>query len=401
VGGSRFLGPLAYIPRRNICEIIRRLLSKSLMTDATPSSQIKVHRYLCPGCSADLVFEPKDGCLSCPYCGREEPIPATPEQIEERSYDAYLKLRPDQLSPLAVGALEVQCAGCGSAVTFAPPDIAGECPFCGAKIVAEPKVADPLLAPESVLPFKVTHPQAADAIKAWLGSRWFAPKALLQLARQESTSGVYLPFWTYDAYTVSHYTGERGEHYWETETYTETDNRGNRVTRSRQVRKTRWYPASGTVSRWFDDVLVTATQSLPHHRLEALTPWDLAELKPYDAAYLAGYKAQRYQVDLRQGFEIAKQMMAETIRQDVHRDIGGDEQRIHQIASSYSAITFKHLLLPLWVSAYRFNNKVYQVLVNARTTEVQGDRPYSIWKITAFIVLMLLILALVLYLSNK
>ena len=373
------------------------------MIDPEPSltPPAKVHRYACPGCAADLVFEPKDGCLICPYCGRQEQIPASAGQIEERSYEAYLNLRPDQLSPLAENALEVQCSGCGTTVTFAPPDIAGSCPFCAAKIVAEPKAADPLLAPESVLPFKVTDRQAADSIKNWLASRWFAPNALIQLARQETASGIYLPFWTYDAYTVSHYQGERGEYYWETEAYTETDDRGNQIRRTRQVRRTRWYPASGSVSRWFDDVLVTAKRSLPVAQLQALEPWDLPELKLFQPAYLAGYKAQRYQVELKEGFEQAKGVMAGIIANDVRQDIGGDEQRIHQVATAYSGITFKHLFLPVWVSAYRFNGKVYQVLVNARTAEVQGDRPYSAWKIASFVLFLLLAFLIVSYLASK
>src|SRR5437773_9819908 len=147
------------------------------------SPQEKVHRYLCPGCSADLVFEPRDGCLACPYCGRQEQIPANAEQIKERSYEAYLNLRPDQFRPLADNALEVHCAGCGVAVTFAPPDIAGPCPFCGAKIVTQPRVADPMLAPESILPFRVSHRQASDGLKTWLVSLLFVPTAVIQLAR--------------------------------------------------------------------------------------------------------------------------------------------------------------------------------------------------------------------------
>jgi len=65
--------------------------------------------------------------------------------------------------------------------------------------------------------------------------------------------GVYLPFWTYDTNTTSYYTGERGEYYYVTETYYERDAQGNQVARTRQVRHTRWYSASGTVSRWFDE----------------------------------------------------------------------------------------------------------------------------------------------------
>lgn len=366
----------------------------------TPT-QIKVHRYQCPGCSADLAFEPQDGCLACPYCGRREQIPATTEQVQERSYEEYLKIRPEQLKPLASDALEVHCTGCGVTVTFTPPEMAGECPFCAAKIVSQPRVAHPMLAPEGVIPFRLGHRQASDGIKSWLASRWFAPNALLRLARQESATGVYLPFWTYDAYTTSHYTGQRGEYYWETESFVDTDNSGRRVTRTRQVRKTRWHSASGTVKRWFDDVLVPATRSIAPTRLVALEPWDLEELKSYQPAYLAGYKAQCYQVELKDGFELAKNVMAPVIQSDVCQDIGGDEQRVHQVLTAYSAITFKHLLLPVWVSAYRFRDKVYQVLVNALTGEVQGERPYSSLKIAGFVLLLIVIGFALLYLSDQ
>ena len=217
-------------------------------------------------------------------------------------------------------------------------------------------------------------------------------------------TGSYLPFWTYDTNTTSFYTGERGEHYYVTETYYETDSQGNQIAKTRQVQHTRWYSASGTVCRWFDDVLVPATVSLAQDRLEALEPWDMTELKPYNPAFLAGFKAQRYQVDLAQGFERVKEVTAIVIKSDVCSDIGGDVQRIHDVSTDYSEVTFKHLLLPVYVGAYRFNQKVYQIVVNGRTGEIQGDRPYSFWKIALFVsalLFIMLIIALVFGLSKS
>ena len=351
----------------------------------------KAHRYRCPGCGADLLFEPKDGCLVCPYCGRSERIEAA-GGVEERGYEEYLRLHEGQLGQLAAGALEVACQTCGAAVTFAPPQVAGECDFCGSPLVAQPRAASPLVAPEGVLPFRVHAAAASEAVGRWIGSRWFAPDALKKLAAHEGIGGVYIPFWTYDAYAVSSYRGQRGEHYYETESYAERDAQGNVETKTRQVRRTRWHAASGTVARWFDDLLVPATKSLPPNRLRQLEPWDLAELRPYEPAYLAGYKAQRYQVDLREGFELAKQTAAPVIEADARRDIGGDEQRVESITTNYSAVTFKHLLLPVYVGAYRFKDKVYQVVVNGRTGEVQGERPYSVLKIALFVLFLLAVL---------
>jgi DNA-directed RNA polymerase subunit RPC12/RpoP len=371
------------------------------MAESTqPEARAKIHRYPCPGCGADLEYNPKGGVLTCPYCGREEIIPESAEQIQERSYEEYLKPRAGQLQQIARGALEVTCNSCGATVTFTPPEVAGECAFCGGKIVAQAKASDPLIAPESVLPFSITQAQATDAIKKWLASRWFAPNSLKRLAYHEAIKGVYLPFWTYDAHTRSYYTGERGEYYYVTEQYTERDAQGNTVTKTRQVRRTRWYPASGWVERWFDDLLVPAAKSISRPRLASLEPWDMDVLKPYDPAYLAGYKAQRYEVEMSEGFEEAKQVMAGVIEGDVRNDIGGDEQRISHVDTSYSAITFKHLLLPVYIAAYRFNQKIYQVMINARTGEVQGDRPYSIWKIALLVLFILAVIAVIAYFNR-
>ncbi|MDT5156060.1 MAG: hypothetical protein QOH51_417 [Acidobacteriota bacterium] len=355
----------------------------------------KVRRFRCPGCGADLLFAPEGGCLTCPYCGHQEQIAPSGGAVEERSYEQYLQLHADRMGTLAEGALEVACQTCGATVTFTPPLVAGECDFCGSPLVAQPRSADPVLAPEGVLPFRVTQDEATASLRGWLASRWFAPNALKRFAAQEGIGGVYIPFWTYDAHTLSEYTGERGEHYYTSESYTEQDSQGNTVTRERQVQHTRWYAASGKVERWFDDLLVPATKSLPPVRLAALEPWDLGELTPYEPEYLSGYKAQRYQVTLAEGFELAKKAAEPVIDSDVRRDIGGDEQRVSHISTAYSAITFKHLLLPIYVGAYRFRERVFQLVINGRTGEVQGERPYSFWKIFFFALFLLALFAIV------
>jgi hypothetical protein len=257
-----------------------------------------------------------------------------------------------------------------------------------------------LIAPDGVLPVKVTKSAAQTEVQRWLATRWFAPNALQRIAQPEGISGVYLPFWSYASDTRSQHMGERGEHYFETESYTETDSNGNTVQQSRQVQRTRWYPASNEVSRSFTDLLIPATRAVNQRRLDALEPWDLEALRPYEPAYLAGLKAQRYQIELADGFEKAKAVMKAQIREAVRQDIGGDEQRIESIQTEYAAVTFLHLMLPVWMGAYRFQAKVYQVLVNARTGEVQGERPYSSVKI-ALLSAAILLVAVVLWLVSQ
>jgi ribosomal protein S27E len=329
-----------------------------------------------------MQFSPETGQLKCPSCGNTQALLAGSSVVP---HDFTLALTSHALQPISNAALQVTCAGCGSTVAFVPPEVAGNCSFCAAPIVTQPKAADPLIAPDGVLPVKLPKQSALTQLKEWLSSRWFAPSALKRLAQPDGINGVYLPFWTYYFHTDSEYTGERGEHYYVTETYTETDSNGNNVQRTREVQHTRWYPASGKVSEDFGNVLVPATKTVPEERLNNLRPWDLNALCGYEPGYLAGFRAQRYQIELAQGFEEAKSMVAGEIESLACRDIGGDEQRVLSINTAYSSIFFLHLLLPVWIGAYRFQGKVYHVAINARTGEVQGERPYSAWKIALLV----------------
>lgn len=205
--------------------------------------------------------------------------------------------------------------------------------------------------------------------------------------------GIYVPFWTFDADTRSSYRGERGQVYYETRSVTRN---GKRV--QERVQRVRWYPASGRVNRFFDDVLVLASKSLPKRFTDALEPWDLAELVPYSPEYIAGFRAEGYSIDIEDGFVEARTQMDRVIARDVRFDIGGDRQRVHHIDTKVSDVTFKHILLPVWLAAYKYRGKSYRFVVNARTGRVQGERPYSTWKIAVAIVLGLCVAAVVGYL---
>ncbi len=216
-----------------------------------------INRFLCENCGANMVFDPRKGQLACPYCESTKAIEQTGESITERGYHSHLRPATERLQPLATGAMQVTCETCGATVTFVPPETARNCDFCGGKIVAQPKSADPLVAPEGVLPFSITTQVASGELKSWVNSRWFAPSNLKVLAQPDKVGSVYIPYWTFDADTFSRYTGERGEYYYETQHYEE-----NGEQKSRQVRHTSWHGTSGAVSRHFDNLYIPATKSL-------------------------------------------------------------------------------------------------------------------------------------------
>jgi len=348
------------------------------------------HRFPCDQCGADYRFDPERNMLICDFCG------STREVIEQRSpWEGGLKeldfrAAIDNLLPLQEmeETRVTTCPNCAAQLEFDPAVHATECPFCATPVVADTGTHRHIK-PRGLLPFALDEAAARDAMTKWLGKLWFAPGGLQDYARKgRKMSGIYVPYWTYDANTASRYSGERGTVYYVTETVVR-DGKRQQV----QVQKIRWSPASGHVSRFFDDVLVLASRALPKRFTDALEPWDLAALEPYRPEFLAGFRAEGYQVDLDEGFVEARAHMDRQIERDVKFDIGGDRQRIHRIDTNVSDATFKHILLPVWLAAYKYRGKTYRFVVNGRTGRVQGERPWSAWKIAVAVILGLIVAA--------
>jgi DNA-directed RNA polymerase subunit RPC12/RpoP len=341
---------------------------------------IHASEFKCGQCGAKLTYAPGTHALSCDYCSHVNDIPQGEEDIEELDFKKYLS--QSAAEELTVERMVLKCSNCGATTTGEADVTAQACAFCDTDIITT-AISVKLIKPRSLLPFHVTKKDAKESYKNWLHSLWFAPNALKERAKLEvGINGIYVPHWTYDSDTISYYTGQRGMYYYVSETRTRTNSDGGTETYSVQVRRTAWYPASGTVTNDFDDVLVLGSKSLPKKYADKLEPWDLENLVPYKDAYLSGFKSESYQTGLEEGFGEAKDIMDGHIRSSIRRHIGGDEQRIYTVKTQHNNISFKHILLPIWLSAYRYNEKAYRFMINARTGEVQGERPWSWVKIT-------------------
>ncbi|MEY8097001.1 primosomal protein N' (replication factor Y) - superfamily II helicase [Falsihalocynthiibacter sp. S25ZX9] len=345
------------------------------------------HLFPCENCGADLRFSPKTGVLTCNQCGFREGRVEPKTTIPELDFKSALA---DALPSAEIEENRVtSCPNCGAQVGFDGENHASECPFCATPVVVDTG-SHRQIKPSAVLPFQLDETTAHDAMSTWLGRLWFAPNGLKAYARKgRRMQGIYVPYWTFDADTKSRYRGQRGTEYQTTSTHFEN---GKKV--QRNVTKVRWTPVSGRVSRLFDDVLVLASKALPTRYTQALEPWDLSGLEPFQAFYLAGFKAEGYSIDLENGFSFAREKMDRQILRDVKFDIGGDRQQVGAIETSVSDVTFKHILLPVWLAAYKYQGKTYRFVVNGQTGRVEGERPYSAWKI-GFSVLLALGLAAV------
>ncbi|MGL4462918.1 MAG: zinc finger domain-containing protein [Planctomycetia bacterium] len=367
-----------------------------------PTTSRAPERFPCHGCAAELQYEPGASQLKCPYCGYVQELAAAEGTVEENDVEEYLARAAAGRLGAGVGDLrnEVTCQSCAAVVLLDAKTVADACPYCTSRITNQPREAGEMIQPSAVLPFVLDRREALDAFRLWLNALWFAPSDLKKLATTGEVHGLYVPHWTFDSMTYSSYTGQRGDDYWVSESYTERDAQGNTVTKTRQVRHTAWTSVSGRVDHWFDDVLVPASRTLPIDTMRNLQPWDLPKLEPFQTAFLAGFRTERYQIGLDAGLVDAKEIMAAKIDALCRSDIGGDHQRVSSIDTRHVGVTFKHLLLPVWHSAYRYREKLWHIIINARTGEVQGERPISWWKVAGAVLLAAGAVAAVVALAN-
>lgn len=314
--------------------------------------------FPCPNCGADLRFDPGASMMKCTHCEAEVEVPHVDDDAAHEEVD----LRAQIAGGTALETVEtpsLNCTTCGASVEFDADEHSRLCPFCDSAIVADVTMQRSIV-PQGLLPFSIQEKSAHERMYGWLNARWFAPSGMTENSAQEHFNGVYVPTWTYDANTATDYTGKRGVR-----------------TGTGKNRRTVWTRVSGSVTGSFDDVLVSGSQSVSVEFKDALAPWPLRDLETYQTEFLAGFRAENHTMGLEEGYAESQVFMRTKIRDWIKADIGGDKQIISSSETSWSGETFKHILLPVWITHYTLEGTRYRMSVNGQTGKVYGQRPFS------------------------
>ena len=335
--------------------------------------------FPCERCGGDLVFEIGAQELACPYCGFAKAIALDEDaEICEQDLLAALESQAELRTPEETETHEIICPSCHATVVFRGTLTASRCAYCGSPIQRDDaNRAEHRVAVDAVLPFAVEGDAARGAVRRWLRSLWFAPRAFAHREVPDAVADVYLPYWTFDAATFTRYAGERG---------TVRRRRAKRGARTSSETELCWTPAAGAFQRLFDELPVAADTALPRPLLRRLGPWPFAEAYPFRPELLAGHLAKTYDVSLAEGWKLARQRIEDSLGRQVKRRIGGDRQRVHTLWTRVDAVSYKHVLLPVWLLTLRHGGRPYRVVVNGATGEVQGERAWSLNKIAAAVV---------------
>lgn len=360
------------------------------MEDLNTNTAI-TNAYSCDGCGAPLAYKPGSSSLVCSHCGSVKNIAQEETIIEELDFNTYMENFEEEVF---VTDKIVVCSNCKATPTIDENLKSMACPYCGSPLVETSVQHERYIKPGYVAPFQINRDDINNILAQWAKKLWFAPNNLKKaILSPVNLNGIYMPYWTYDADTQTNYTGQRGDAY-----YVTVGTGKNQ----RTVRRVSWHYTSGTISNFYDDVLVRGSRTLDSSIISKMGGWDTKSIVKINDSYLAGFVTEKYQINLRDGFYSAKEFIESSERHNVKIDIGGDEQRIDSMDTQYFNVKFKHVLLPIYASAFRYRDTLYTFYVNGCTGRISGKRPYSKIKIAlASIAGLAVILALYYYFSQN
>ena len=352
-----------------------------------------VDKYPCAACGAQAEWNPSRQMLVCSFCGTAAPFSVDDQTGALVEHDLVKALReiPDAERGWIEARRTVQCQSCKAVSVFEPGRVGQNCEFCGSPSLLDYQEIRAPIRPQGILPFKVDAGHVREQIRRWFGSKWLAPSNLKSRAMVDRVSGIYIPYWTFDAEVHCPWEADAGHYYYTTEQYRDSQGR----TQTRRVRHVRWEPASGEIRHFFDDVPIPGTHGVHHDLLRQVEPFATKELVGYETAYVSGFVVEHYQVVLFDAAEQSQQSMNQQLMGLCAAQVPGDTHRNLRIHPNYSGQTFKHVLVPIWMLSYIYATKAYQVVVNGYSGQMAGEYPKSFWKI-ALLICVVLIVVLVL-----
>lgn len=326
--------------------------------------------YKCPGCGARLSADGLTGSLVCSFCGYRaqqalsgdiapQVLAQSPaSRVKEQDWDAAIFSTAGHRWEVPT-ARTFKCESCGASVIVPAGHVSTACPFCGTPHVVQSEAEHELMAPTALLPFRLSAQDAFSAVVGWLKSAHFAPDDLSRTATQVLPHPVYLPAWTFDL---------SGDLRW----------RGYTV--KSEYRTVTRVPASGNVPIFHDDIIVPATSSLPKELIGQLN-FELHDLVPYSVDALANWPAEIYSISPADASIEARGQALEGMKSANLIAESGSNALVEDLtvdSSDVAVLSYKLVLLPVWIGSYTYSGQVYHVIVNGHSGTVAGDVPRTL-----------------------
>lgn len=344
-----------------------KMAENNLVIGGINTTSSDVH---CPGCGGTIgiTFDPSTMTLSCPFCGLSTKLPQPEEASTSDEFDFNSAMQRASVNWGHIKKLII-CSNCGGQTLYDAEQVTGACPFCGSTSVTPAAENEQIMAPGSVIPFSVSQEKTQECFINFMKKKHCISKKLLN-CKLENTVGIYLPFITFDAYTITSYIAEI--------VYSGA-NEGRAYSKY----------FKGVFGHTFDDIVIFASKKINNPYISRIQKFDFSQAVPYSPEYLAGHPAERYTIGLNDGWKRAKAEMPRPLQKAIEKHEekmhGGTPVRV-RFSTNYYNVKYRYLLAPVYLARYRYGRKTYQVAINGQTGQTYFDAPTYLLKMILLLV---------------
>ena len=355
----------------------------------------QITNYQCPACTGPLHFSPETGKVLCDYCGssfelkeieslyaekdakaaeamaeantsenNESDIPEDNREGTEFTGNWDTSSLNSDWGSDANGMNAYNCPSCGAELICDSTTAATSCPYCGNPTVV-PGQFSGALKPNYVIPFKLDKKSAINALKEHYKGKYFLPGTFTSENHLEEIKGVYVPFWMFDGKADA------------SATYNATRTTLHR-TSTEEITTTTHYRIKRCGNMSFEKIPVDASTKMPDKYMDSIEPYNYSELKEFNTAYLPGFLADKYDVEVENSWDRADSRCEATIKSALRNTIDG----YHTCVTEREWVNMErgkvhYALLPVWLLTTKWNGQTFLFAVNGQTGKTVGDLPVS------------------------
>ncbi len=336
----------------------------------------------CPCCGGAIEFNAGTQNMKCPYCDAEFDVAAMEQaadasaNIGQDNFDWQTEAsqwQSDEISGMGV----YTCKSCGGEIVADATTGATTCPYCDNPVVMTSQFAGGLK-PNLIIPFKYDKKQAKEALNKYIASKKMVPKIFKDQNHIDEIKGVYVPHWLFTgtAVATADFTAERVRHWSDSNNnYTETS----------------YFNCYRSGNMNFANIPVDGSSKMDDTLMESIEPFNINEAKPFSTAYMAGYLADKYDVDLDSSIPRANERVKNSVVSALEKNVMSAGYSVVIPQNSQIEIangSYAYALYPVWILNTTWNGKKYTFAMNGQTGKFVGDLPLdksAFWKKVAML----------------
>ncbi len=341
--------------------------------------------YKCPDCGAEIKYDITEGKLICKYCDAEfdaselqsydkDVKGKKPEDFEWRKFkegENDENWEPDDLTKLTT----FECSHCGGKIIGEGTTMATLCPYCDNPVVMSGSI-DGLLCPDYIIPFKKTREDVAQAFADYMKGKYLLPSKFKKRNKPENIRGVYVPFWMFNCktYAKAEISASNIDRVYDEEYGLVTYTRKFHVKRMGRID--------------FKNIPIDSSTKMDDAFMETIEPYDNSEAVKFSSAYLAGFAADRYDVEYEKCVERANQRIRSSVS-DILRSTADryDNVSVDNLEIEINDGNTSYTLAPVYMMNTNYLGKKYTLAMNGQTGKIVGELPTDYFKLVRWLVL--------------